>query len=410
MPLQIMLGDITTVRADAVVTSANSTPLIGPGIDAAIHKVAGASLLRDREAIGRIPVGQAAVTAAGNLDARIVVHAVVPMWRDGTYGESATLRECYANALRASVNSGATSIALPLMGANADGFPRDQALSAAMTTISEFLDECDIMIYLVVADMNSYKLPRNLRNRVTYYIHEREPYKPGNVPWKRKCPICGGAMPTHSQVCSTCGHVIGGIGESVSSEPDTNEASNIGESTTAAETISTNEQDQATQNDSEPKGQSALPRHAKRPAPAAAQRRSDGATRAGLNVPIPIDQETFTQMLERLISECALTDAEFCRRANIDRKFLGRVRRSAHYHPTKEAALASALGLKLSLNQTLDLLGTAGYTLSNSSIADRIVEYFIQQQQWDVLVANEVLFAFNQDQLGHWPESIVDPE
>ena len=83
MPFEIIRGDITEIKTDAIVNTANPDPVIGSGVDAGIHKKAGAKLLKARKKIGSIAVGQAAITPAFDLDAKYVIHAVGPVWEDG---------------------------------------------------------------------------------------------------------------------------------------------------------------------------------------------------------------------------------------------------------------------------------------------------------------------------------------
>ena len=100
MPFQIIRSDITKVRADAIVNTANPKPRIGRGTDSAIYAAAGEEqLLKAREQIGEIAPGQAVYTDAFNLNARYIIHTVGPMWIDGEHGEREILHSCYENSL-----------------------------------------------------------------------------------------------------------------------------------------------------------------------------------------------------------------------------------------------------------------------------------------------------------------------
>ena len=172
MPFEIVRNDIVNMHVDAVVNTANPKPVVGYGVDAGIHKKAGSELLEARKQIGRIGVGEVAITPGFNLDARYVIHTVGPIWQDGNHGEEKLLRQCYDRALQIALDNHCESIAFPLLSAGNHGFPKSLALQIAINAFSSFLMKQEMQIYLVVFSLNAFELSAKLFHSVESYIDE----------------------------------------------------------------------------------------------------------------------------------------------------------------------------------------------------------------------------------------------
>ncbi len=126
-------ADITTLAVDAIVNAANSRLAGGGGVDGAIHRAAGADLMHElRERYSGCPAGSAVITSAARLNARYVIHAVGPRWRDGRHDEPALLASAYRSAFALAAEHGCETVAAPSISTGIYGFPIDQAAPIAI--------------------------------------------------------------------------------------------------------------------------------------------------------------------------------------------------------------------------------------------------------------------------------------
>jgi O-acetyl-ADP-ribose deacetylase len=141
--LRLVTGDITRVAADAIVNAANSALAGGGGVDGAIHRVGGPSIMDElreiRRRIGSCPTGGAVATGPGTLPARWVFHAVGPVYRGGGHGEAELLASCYRTCLRMAEERGAVSISFPSVSTGAYGYPMAEAAPIALDAVISHL-------------------------------------------------------------------------------------------------------------------------------------------------------------------------------------------------------------------------------------------------------------------------------
>ena len=337
MPLQIIRNDITKMSVDAIVNAANTSLLGGGGVDGCIHRAAGPELLADCSMLHGCETGSAKITKGYRLPCKYVIHAVGPRWRDGKHREQELLESCYRTSLNLAKENGCQSMAFPLISSGIYGYPKDQALKVAVDTISTFLLENEMMVYIVIFDRKAYQISGKLFADIAAYIDDRyvEEHTDRRAEQRRRL-------------------------EALSEESCLEAALAPMPPETICESYS---------------GQS-------------------------LEEALGQMDESFSEMLLRKIDESGMTDAQCYKKANIDRKLFSKIRSDKFYKPSKPTVLAFALALELPLAQMQEMLGKAGFTLSHSSKFDIIVEYFVEQGNYNVYEINEALFAFDQSLIG----------
>ncbi len=137
----LVLGDITKEATEAIVNAANSGLLGGGGVDGAIHRAGGPSIMQECRGIGSCPAGNAIVTGAGNLKALYVIHAVGPVYNGGASGEADLLKRAYLESLKRVTEKGLRSVSFPAISAGAYGYPLMQAAHVALKTVIDYVRE-----------------------------------------------------------------------------------------------------------------------------------------------------------------------------------------------------------------------------------------------------------------------------
>ena len=339
MPYEIIREDITKMRVDAIVNAANNSLLGGGGVDGAIHRAAGPELLDECRTLHGCETGDAKATKGYRLPARYVIHTVGPVWHGGTNGEEQLLISCYRRSLEEAEKLGCESIAFPLISSGVYGYPKDRALKVAVDTVSEYLKDHEMTVYIIVFDRMSLYIAESLYYDVRRFISDHYAEEHSDDVSERRRSL------------------------------------NIME-------------------------EAAKPREVRRRRREAADLCSAGAIPFPTMGMFDALDESFSQMVLRKIDEKGLKDPEVYKRANIDRKLFSKLRSSVTYQPSKPTAIALGFALELGSDEFLDLLKKAGYTLSKSSKFDVIIAYFLERGICDIATINATLFEFDQMTLG----------
>lgn len=339
MPFTIVRQDITKMKTDAIVNAANTELKMGGGVCGAIFKAAGElELQKACDSLSPIKAGEAVITPGFSLLASYIIHAAGPVYDASSPKESEKLlRLAYLNSLNLAKDYKCKSITFPLISSGIYGYPKAEALRVATAAVKDFLDSYDMDIYLAVFDKEAFIVSEKLLGEVASYIDDN--YLEKHKLSRREL------LDIERRALADVDHIeydspIPQILEEILKAP------------------------------------------------------------AGIDDLIDNLDEPFSTTLLRLIDAKGKTDVEIYKRANLDRKLFSKIRTGKGYMPSKRTALALAIALELSLDETDNLLKRAGYALSHSQKFDVIIEYFIINGKYDIFEINEVLFKYDQPLLG----------
>ena len=344
MPIQIVRNDITKMNVDAIVNAANRELTPSGGVTGAIFRAAGEGLAMECASLGGCKTGEAKITRAYRLQSKYVIHTVGPVWRGGMHQEREFLLSCYHNALELAHAHHCESIAFPLISSGAFGYPKELALRDAMSAISAFLLtlEDEMTVYLVVFGDASFQISQKLFSNVEEYIDSH--YVARHLDERR-------------------------------------------------ENIRTQRYAQAQMDNWPPDCSASM-------ADDACDESWSDFSSLSLEEALKQIDESFSQMVLRKIKEKGIKTSECYKKANLGRQHFSKISNDIHYKPKKQTALAIAVSLELSYEETKELLTKAGLAFSRSEKFDIIVEYFIRNGKYDIFEINEVLFYYDQPLLG----------
>lgn len=336
------------MKVDAIVNTTNEEMVGYSGVDLAVHTAAGPMLDIECQKIRPLGLGTAKITGAYNLDAKYIIHTSGPVWHGGLVGESIILKSCYTESLKLAVANGCESVAFPLISSGAYGYPKDKVLKFAIQVITEFLFEHELMVYLCVFDRKSYEFSRVIFNEISEFIDDdyvedlKADYN-AEIEW------------LESRVLP---NKIRRRDKLTASEPPV-----------CAST------------------------------PASVEYGS--AKNKTLAEYMKAMDKPFAYKLFDYIDSKGMTDVECYKKANVDKKTFSKIKCNPQtYKPSKQTAVAFAIALELTLDETQDLLASAGLTLSCSFTFDKIIRYYLQKGVYDIFEINEALFEFDQVLLG----------
>ncbi len=361
MPFQIVRNDITKMRVGAIVNTANPYPAYGSGIDTAVYEAAGVEeLLSKRQEIGPVAPGTSFITDGFGLPAKYIIHTVGTAWHGGSEGEEGIIRSCYRSVFKLALDNDIESLAIPLLASGSYGFPKGIALRIALSEIESFMSDHDLELYLVVFDEKSFALSSELYGDIDSYISENyvEEKELEEYPSDLLTPVYRGSPKLGGVAASFLGRSSGKASRAFSMDEEVAEDAF----------------------------------HAEMASCAMAERSLD-------DVVNDLDK-TFMELVFSFADSRGMTDVEVQKKANLDRKAFSKLKCGTTKNPSKSTALALAIALELSLDETKDLLSRAGLALSPCSKQDVIVQYFIEREAYDIFEINIALFEHGEQALG----------
>ena len=416
MPFRIVRNDITKMKVDAVVNSANPHVAVGRGVDEHIYSAAGWDrLFEERKKIGPMRRGSAAITPAFDLDAKYIIHTVGPKWRaEDPEPARRQLRSCYDNVMSLAIENGVRSIAFPLISTGNYGFPKEEGLDIAFTTISKSLYTTEMDVYLVIYDEEAFSLSKKLMDDIDEFIDSRyveeaesawnenreyEAIKPlsyGNMPGSGPgAPMAGGlqrsAPPENLPKASSKRRLSTGLFSRRRREEREAEKAEI---IKVEENLLMDEAPQFPETQKSVAEADAY--HGKEETPDESIAFDEYGSLEDLLK--HYKGETFQERLFRFMDRTGKSDVEIYKGANLTKQTFSKIKKPGHI-PKKRTVLALAISMELSIDDTKDLLESAGQAFSPSDKVDLAVQYCMDHGIYSILEVERILFELFEETL-----------
>lgn len=358
MPFRIINQDITKIICDAIVNPTDSRFSGGGGTDLAVHTAAGVGLELACRSLKPLSLGEIAVTDGYELPCKYIIHTMEPVWKGGGENEAMFLRSCYINALLKAKSLGAQAIAFPLISSGSFGFPKGMVFKIASDAISDFLFNADseLTISLCVLNHNTFEL--GFGDALSNFISSLTDFEDFIFSTVCREPL---------DYCP------------MSASPyEFNEAKR--------------------------------PETAPQRPTAARLETVPKAKKASVNFSLPClsdwikkQDKSFSEMLLELIERKQMSEVQCYKKANVSKNTFSKIKNSGKpvpYQPSKPTVLAFAIALELNMDETQQLLRSAGFSLSRNNLFDMIIEFYITNGVYDIFEINAALYQYDQSCLG----------
>ncbi len=353
-----------------------------------------------------------------------VFQVVPPAWKGGQGGAWEILQQCYQNVLQMAADRHCEAVAVPLLAAGDPDFPANIDYKIAVDTIRAFLKDQPLDVHLLVFRQNAVPAPK-LRRDVEQFLSRN--YREWELPWspssfadqESRFDTIVPPFPCRSEVREEPDDSLDQAIRDWAAAQDSISVESCGQAPAPQESYWDEPPQKAKKEKADIRTEDSYADFSRKVRPAAPKKAIYPKASAGMSFPQKakrVDRSTgslpdldqylrdldagFSETLLKLIDRSGKKDSEIYNRANVSRQHFSKIRNNPDYKPTKATAIAFAIALELDMDETNDLIGRAGYTLTRSSKFDVIIMYFIQNRNYNMFDINETLYEFDQSLLG----------